>query len=53
MAMELRKMTITQKMAEAFQTDKLKMDTPIPPEYRRHMKVFLEQEAEWFPPSRA
>jgi hypothetical protein len=28
------------------------MDILIPPEYRRHVKVFLEQEAEWFPPSR-
>jgi hypothetical protein len=52
MAMEIRKTTITQKMAEAFQqTEKLKMDTPIPPEYRKHTKVFSEQEAEWFPPS--
>jgi hypothetical protein len=51
-AMEIRKMTIAQKMAEAFQTDKPKVDTPIPPEYRRHIKVFSEQEAERFPPSR-
>ena len=52
LAMELRKMTITQKMAEAFHTDKPKTETPIPPEYRRHAKVFSEQEAECFPPSR-
>jgi hypothetical protein len=52
MTMEIRKTTITQKMAETFQTDKLKVDTPIPPEYRRHIKVFSEQEAEQFPPSR-
>jgi hypothetical protein len=51
-AMELRKTTIAQKMAEAFQTDKPKTDTPIPPEYRKHAKVFSEQEAECFPPSR-
>jgi Reverse transcriptase (RNA-dependent DNA polymerase) len=50
--MELRRMTIAQKMAEAFQTNKPKTDTPIPPEYRRHAKVFSEQEAERFPPSR-
>jgi hypothetical protein len=52
LAMELRKTTIAQKMAEAFHTDKPKTETLIPPEYRRHMKVFLEQEAERFPPSR-
>jgi hypothetical protein len=51
-AMELRKTTIAQKMAEAFHTDKPKTETPIPPEYRRHVKVFSEQEAERFPPSR-
>jgi hypothetical protein len=28
------------------------VDTPIPPEYRRHVKVFSEQEAKGFPPSR-
>jgi Reverse transcriptase (RNA-dependent DNA polymerase) len=50
--MELRKMTIAQKMAEAFQTNKPKMDTPIPPEYKRHEKVFSEQEAKRFPSSR-
>jgi hypothetical protein len=33
MAMKVRKMTIAQKMAEAFQIDKPKTDTPIPPEY--------------------
>jgi hypothetical protein len=33
MAMEVRKTTISQKMAEAFQTDKPKTDTLIPPEY--------------------
>jgi Retroviral aspartyl protease len=37
MAMEVRKLTIAQKMAEAFQnTDKPKTNTPIPPEYCRH-----------------
>jgi hypothetical protein len=51
LAMELRKTTIAQKMAEAFHTDKPKTETPIPPEYRRHVKVFSEQEAEHFPPS--
>jgi hypothetical protein len=52
-AMEVRKTTIAQKMAEAFQMDKPKMDTLIPLEYQRHVEVFLEQEAEQFPPSRA
>ena len=52
MAMEIRKTTIAQKMAEVFQTDIPKTDTPIPPEYKRHVKVFLEKEAERFPPSR-
>jgi hypothetical protein len=51
LAMELRKTTIAQKMAEAFHTEKPKTETPIPPEYRKHTKVFLEQEAEHFPPS--
>jgi hypothetical protein len=53
MAMQARKTTIAQRMAENFQTDKPKTDTPIPPEYRRHVKVFSEKEAERFPPSRA
>ena len=51
--MEVRKTTIAQKIAEAFQMDKPKMDTLIPLEYQRHVEVFLEQEAEQFPPSRA
>jgi len=51
MAMKVRKTTIAQKMAEAFQTDKPKMDTLIPLEYQRHIKVFSKQEAEQFPPS--
>jgi hypothetical protein len=51
-AMEIRKTTFAQKMAEKFQVDKPKMDNPIPPEYKRHIKVFSEQEAERFPPSR-
>jgi hypothetical protein len=53
LAMELRKTTIAQKMAEAFKTNKPQADTPIPPEYQRHTKVFSEQEAECFLPSRA
>jgi hypothetical protein len=48
MAMQARKTTIAQRMAENFQTNTL-----IPPEYRRHVKVFLEKEVERFPPSRA
>jgi hypothetical protein len=52
LAMELRKTTIVQRMAEAFKTKKPQADTPIPPEYQRHAKVFSEQEAEHFPPSR-
>jgi Retroviral aspartyl protease len=51
MAMQARKTTIAQKMAEAFKTDKLKNNTAIPTEYRRHAKVFSKQEAERFPPS--
>jgi hypothetical protein len=42
LAMEIRKTTITQKMAEAFQTDKPKKDILIPLEYQRHTKVFSE-----------
>jgi hypothetical protein len=53
MAMQARKTTIAQRMAGNFQTDKPKNETPIPPEYRRHTKVFSEKEAERFPPSRA
>jgi hypothetical protein len=53
MAMQARKTTIAQKMAEAFKTDKPKNDAPVPTEYRRHVKVFSEKEAERFPPSRA
>jgi Retroviral aspartyl protease len=53
MAMQARKTTIAQKMAEAFKTDKLKNNAPVPAEYRRHIKVFSEKEAERFPPSRA
>jgi hypothetical protein len=53
MAIQARKTTIAQKMAENFKTDKPKNDTPIPPEYKRHVKVFSEKEAERFPPSRA
>jgi hypothetical protein len=53
MAMQARKTTIAQKMAEAFKTDKPKNDTPVPAEYRRHVKVFLEKEVERFPPSHA
>jgi hypothetical protein len=52
MVMQARKTTIAQKMAEAFKTDKLKNDTPVPAKYRRHVKVFSEKEAERFPPSR-
>jgi Reverse transcriptase (RNA-dependent DNA polymerase) len=52
MTMELRKTTIAQKMAEAFQMDKPKTDTLIPLKYKRHAKVFSETEAEWFPSSR-
>jgi hypothetical protein len=52
MAMQARKMTIAQKMAEAFKTDKPKNDAPVPAEYRRHVKVFSEKEAERFLPSR-
>jgi hypothetical protein len=51
-AMKIRKTTFAQKMAEKFQIDKPKIDNPIPPEYKRHIKVFSEQEAERFPPSR-
>ena len=51
--MKARKTTIAQRMAEDFQTNKTKTDTLIPPEYRRHVKVFSEKEAERFPPSRA
>jgi hypothetical protein len=51
MAMKVRKTTIAQKMAEAFQTDKPKTDTLIPLEYQRHIRVFSKQEAEQFPPS--
>jgi hypothetical protein len=50
--MEIRKTTIAQKMAEAFKTNKPQADTPIPPKYQRHAKVFLKQEAECFLPSR-
>jgi hypothetical protein len=50
MAMQARKTTIAQRMAENFQTSKLKTDTLILPEYRRHVKVFSEKEAERFPP---
>jgi hypothetical protein len=53
MAMQARKTTIAQKMAEAFKTDKPKNDAPVPAEYRRHVKVFSEKEAERFPPSHA
>jgi hypothetical protein len=53
MAMQARKTTIAQKMAENFQTDKPKTETPIPLKYRRHTKVFSEKEAERFLPSRA
>jgi hypothetical protein len=53
MAMQARKTTIALKMAEAFKTDKPRNDVPVPTEYRRHVKVFSEKEAERFPPSRA
>jgi Reverse transcriptase (RNA-dependent DNA polymerase) len=53
MAMQARKTTIAQKMAEAFKTDKPKNDAPVPTEYRRHVKVFSEKEAERFLPSHA
>jgi hypothetical protein len=53
MAMQARKTTIALKMAENFQTDKPKIGTLIPPEYKRHVKVFLEKEAERFLPSHA
>jgi Retroviral aspartyl protease len=53
MAMQARKTTIAQKMAEAFKINKPKKDTPVPAEYRRHVKVFSEKEAKRFPPSRA
>jgi len=49
--MQARKTTIAQRMAENFQMDKPKTDTLIPPEYRRHVKVFSEKEVERFPPS--
>jgi hypothetical protein len=53
MAMQARKTTIAQKMAEAFKTNKPKTDAQVPTEYRRHAKVFSEKEVERFPPSRA
>jgi hypothetical protein len=53
MAMQARKTTIALKMAENFQTDKPKIGTLIPPEYKRHVKVFSEKEAERFLPSHA
>jgi hypothetical protein len=44
---------LPRKWQKNFQTDKPKTDTPIPPEYKRQVKVFLEKEAERFPPSHA
>jgi len=46
-------MTIAQKITDSYHTTQTpKADTVIPPEYQRHMKVFSEEEAKWFPPSR-
>ena len=50
----IRKTTIAQQMAEkAYNQGKVNMENTIPEEYRRHQKVFSEEEAKQFPPVRA
>src|SRR6266850_4344765 len=49
----IRKTTTAQKMADSYcATQTPKTDLPIPREYQRHAKVFSEEEAKRFPPSR-
>jgi hypothetical protein len=49
----LRKTTVAQQMAQAtYDKDKVNLEATIPHEYRHHRKVFLEEEAKWFPPKR-
>jgi len=49
----IRKTTTAQKMADSYHaTQTPKTDLPIPREYQRHAKVFSEEEAKRFPPSR-
>src|SRR6201988_2750223 len=49
----LRKTTVVQQMAQAtYNKDKVNSEATIPVEYRRHRKVFSEEEAKQFPPKR-
>jgi len=49
----IRKTMMAQKMADSYHTTQApKTDLPIPREYQRHTKVFSEEEAKRFPPSR-
>jgi len=49
----IRKTTTAQKMVDSYHaTQTPKTDHPIPREYQRHAKVFSEEEAKRFPPSR-
>src|SRR3984893_1260306 len=51
--MRIRKVTIAQQMAEKYHDEtKVNTESTIPEEYRCHVKVFSEQEATRFPPSR-
>jgi hypothetical protein len=49
----IQKVTIAQQMAEKYHDEaKVNTESTIPEEYKRHAKVFSEQEATQFPPSR-
>jgi len=51
--LQVRKTTMAQKMVDSYcATQTPKADIPIPREYQRHTKVFSEEEAKRFPPSR-
>ena len=50
---QIRKTMIAQQMAErAYDLAKVHMEETIPEEFRKHKKVFSEQEAARFPPPR-
>jgi len=49
----IQKTMVAQQMADSYRaTQTPKTDIPIPREYQRHAKVFSEEEAKRFPPSR-
>ena len=51
--MQIRKMTLAQQMAEkVYDATKVNTEETIPPEFKRHWKVFSEQEARQLPPHR-